>query len=161
MTSTTATPETPGAHGADPDGRPAIREGATGSAALVVAPKHLASAFAEEAGEAYPQVLATPALVGLLERACAAILVPALRAGEMSVGHVVRLVHGAPTASGQVVRAKATLLRREKRLYVFEVEARDDAGVVATGEHSRAIVPAAAVEATALRRANGAEEAAR
>ena len=34
MTSTTATPETPGAHGADPDGRPAIREGATGSAAL-------------------------------------------------------------------------------------------------------------------------------
>ena len=44
---------------------------------------------------------------------------------------------------------------------MFEVEARDDAGVVATGEHSRAIVPAAAVEATALRRANGAEEAAR
>ena len=73
MTSTTATPETPGAHGADPDGRPAIREGATGSAALVVAPKHLASAFAEESGEAYPRVLATPGLVGRLGCGCAAV----------------------------------------------------------------------------------------
>ena len=119
---------------------------------MIVGTAHLAAAYAEGSGEAYPSVLSTPALIGLLERACAATLQPHLAEDEMSVGVRVSVVHRSPTALGQKVSATARFTHREGRLFVFDVRADDDGGVVATGEHARAIVKAASVEQRARER---------
>lgn len=128
------------------------RQGASSSTSLTVGTAHLAAAYAEGSDEAYPSVLSTPALIGLIERACAATLQPYLAEGEMSVGVRVNIVHKSPTALGQSVSATAQFTHREGRLYLFDVQADDAGGVVATGEHARAIVKAASIERQAQER---------
>lgn len=125
---------------------------AEGSARMTVLPSHLASAYGDGGREAYPDVLATPAVVGLIERACAAVLQPLLQDGEMSVGVHVELTHKAPTPPGAQVLAQARYLRQDGRLFVFAVEASDEAGTVAAGQHARAIVRRADVERKAAER---------
>jgi fluoroacetyl-CoA thioesterase len=124
-------------------------------AEMVVTERDLASAYAARADERYPDVLATPALIGLMERACAACLQPGLRAGEMSVGVRVAVTHKAPTPIGAQVLAQARWRRTEGALHVFDVEARDAGGIVASGEHARAVVAADQITDTALRRVSG------
>ncbi|RYX94426.1 MAG: thioesterase [Comamonadaceae bacterium] len=106
----------------------------------VVETRHLASEFAETAGESYPAVLATPAMVALLERACAKLLAPLLKPDQLSVGAVVNISHTAPTALGEVVVAEATFEGKDGHLYWFEVALRDAHGPIGQGRHARAIV---------------------
>ena len=120
--------------------------------ALMVDTSHLASSHAASDGEAYPEVLSTPAVVALLERACAGMLRPLLADGELSVGARMTVAHTAPTPVGVEVRGHAEFLRKEKRLFIFRVQAEDPAGVIASGEHARAIVSRAQVEAAARQR---------
>lgn len=129
-----------------------LPDDAQGSAQMTVDRTHLASAHGDGGQEAYPDVLATPALLSLVERACAAVLQPLLRPGEMSVGVRVELAHKAPSPLGAQVVARARYLGRERRLFLFSVEASDAAGTVATGQHARAIVQRAGVEHAAHER---------
>ncbi len=85
-------------------------------------------------------VLATPALVGLFERAAMQALVGTLDPGEASVGSVVEITHLAPTPSGAEVTVRARISHVEGALVWFELEASDDRETVARGRHSRAIV---------------------
>lgn len=135
---------------------PPLPAGATHTVTLTVGPRDLASAHAAGDGEAYPDVLSTPAVVALLERACAALLRPLLAEGELSVGARMTIAHTAPTPPGMEVRGRAEFLRQEQRLFLFRVQAEDAAGVIATGEHARAIVPRARVEAAARQRGGAA-----
>ena len=59
------------------------------------------------------------------------------------------LSHDAPTAPGAHVTATATLAAQEGRVFRFTLEARDDAGVIATGTHERVSVKAATFPAKA------------
>jgi fluoroacetyl-CoA thioesterase len=129
-----------------------VRQGASASISMTVGTAQLAAAHAEGSGEAFPSVLSTPALIGLIERACAATLQPFLADGEMSVGVRVNIVHKSPTALGQSVTATAQFTHREGRLFLFDVQADDAGGVVATGEHARAIVKTASIERQAQER---------
>lgn len=129
-----------------------IEPGQRASVTAVVQRVHLASAYAVSQDEAYPDVFSTPALLGLLERACAAQLTPLLRAGEMSVGVRVSMTHLAPTPLGSSVTATAEFLRQDGKLYVFRVTADDETGSIANGEHTRAIVKAEKVQQTAQAR---------
>lgn len=88
----------------------------------------------------FPEVFATARLTALMECASAKILIPFYKQGEFSVGVDVNLKHLAPTLQGDTVKATATFVGMEGKLYKFEVEAFDSAGKVGQCTHTRAIV---------------------
>ena len=91
-------------------------------------------------GDDFPDVLATARMVGLMELAAARLLRPLLRDGELSVGVGVDITHLAATPLFETVRARATFLGMDGKLYRFRVELFDDGGKVGEGQHTRAIV---------------------
>lgn len=114
----------------------------------------LAAHFAESTEEAYPEVWATPSMIALMERACAKLLRPLLKEGEMSVGAMVHVTHMAPTSLGSKVSATATYQGREGRLFLFNVSSSDAHGEVGRGIHSRAIVSRKEIVSSAQQRTN-------
>ncbi|RXK13997.1 thioesterase [Halarcobacter mediterraneus] len=88
----------------------------------------------------FPEVFATARLTALMECASAKILIPFYKEGEFSVGVEVGLKHLAPTLEGDIVKATATFVGMEGKLYKFEVEAFDSGGKVGEATHTRAIV---------------------
>ena len=100
-------------------------------------------------------VLATPAVVALIERAALRALDRRLPDGLTTVGASVTLDHLAPTAVGVPVNAEARLESVvEGRRLRFAVEVSDPAGVVARGTHVRVIVRRGGFLAAAATRAN-------
>ena len=97
-------------------------------------------------------VLATPALVGLFERAAMRALDGLLGEGEASVGSVVEITHLAPTPAGAEVTARARLARVDGREVWFELDAEDDRETVARGRHSRVIIDQARFERLVARK---------
>jgi predicted thioesterase len=95
---------------------------------------------ADRYGNAGLHVLATPALVGLFERAAIATLDALLAAGERSVGSVVDIRHLAPTPVGSSVSVTARLASVDGRQVWFELHATDGAGPIGEGRHSRFVV---------------------
>jgi predicted thioesterase len=85
-------------------------------------------------------VLATPAVVALCERAAVKAIAGALDAEQTSVGTNITLDHVAPTMPGRTVKARARLDSIDGRTLLFAVEASDDAGVIASGTHTRVVV---------------------
>jgi fluoroacetyl-CoA thioesterase len=85
-------------------------------------------------------VLATPRVVALVEEASCVALAGQLEAGETSVGMRIQLDHLAPVKIGSCIRAVATLERQEGRRLIFAVSVSDQAGLVAAGKLTRAIV---------------------
>ena len=122
------------------------------SAQLKVAPSDLASALNLEPADAFPPVFATSRMVALMELAAARVLRPQLRAGELSVGVSVDVVHTAATPLGATVTATAKFVGREGKLFLFEVSATDNAGEVGRGTHKRAIVTTERLVAGAAQR---------
>lgn len=110
--------------------------GSAGSLTVAVRAEDSANAYGNE-GLA---VLATPALVGLIERAAMRALDGLLEAGERTVGSVVDVVHEAPTPVGSEVTVTATLDSVGGAELWFVVRAEDAAGQVASGRHSRFVV---------------------
>jgi predicted thioesterase len=86
------------------------------------------------------RVLATPALVGLFERAAMAAIEDALDPGQRSVGSTVDIRHLAPTPAGSSVSVTARVSSVEGRQVWFDVEAADAAGRIGEGRHSRFVV---------------------
>lgn len=105
-----------------------------------VIPQDLASEVAVSTEDAFPEVLATSRMIGLMEVSAARLLKPLLKPGELSVGVGIDVKHFAPTPVGEDVRVVATFVEPEGKLYLFEVEVFDRAGKVASGKHTRAIV---------------------
>ena len=110
--------------------------GLTGDHSFVVEPKHAI----EFADDAMPAVLATPILIGLIERTARQSVVPFLEASERSVGVEIDLRHLAPTPVGATVTLTTRVIRAEGREVTFQVEARDEQEMVARGLHKRAII---------------------
>lgn len=119
---------------------------------LTVEPSMTADAFARDPDEHYPQVLATPVMIAEMERACAALLRPLLRSGELSVGAKLDVSHVAPTPVGGRVTTSARFTGREGVLYWFNVWSEDSGGKIGQGRHARAILPQAAIESRAAAR---------
>jgi fluoroacetyl-CoA thioesterase len=98
--------------------------------------RHLASSV----GNAGVHVVSTPSLIGFLELASHALLLPYLEEGEVSVGTRVEVDHLAAAFLGRPIIAIARVAAVEKRRITFEVEARQDGRVVMKGRHGRAVV---------------------
>lgn len=87
-------------------------------------------------------VLATPALVALMEHAACQALADSLEEGITTVGTRMDVQHVAATPVGMEVWAEAILTAQEGRGYAFEITAWDAAGVIGTATHQRVSVKA-------------------
>ena len=88
-------------------------------------------------------VLATPAVVALMERAAAELAQNIINSDELTtVGTQISIEHTSPTPLDAEVEAEARLVKTEGRLFFFELTARDNAGEIAKGTHTRVSVKA-------------------
>ena len=129
-----------------------IQAGDSAEASLTVAHGDTAEAVALAPEDSFPPVFATSRMIALMELAAARLMRRLLEPGQLSVGVALAVEHRAATPVGGRVRAVATYLRPEGKLYRFKVEAFDDAGPIGDGEHTRAIVATERLMAGAARR---------
>jgi fluoroacetyl-CoA thioesterase len=100
----------------------------------------LAKALSPDPLDDFPEVYATSRMVALMELAAARLMKPLLSDGQLSVGVNVNVNHLAATPNNVEVRAVATYLGMESKLYKFNVALYDSAGEAGNGTHTRAIV---------------------
>lgn len=86
------------------------------------------------------KVLATPAVVALMENAASNLAKKDLSGGFTTVGTLINIEHISPTPLGAEVTAKAVLEETDGRFYKFSVEAYDKKGLIAKGVHTRVSV---------------------
>lgn len=86
------------------------------------------------------EVLATPRLIALCERASFLAVEDLVPPGHTTVGSGVQFSHLNPTRVGAEVRAEATLEKVEGRRLSFTVSATDDHGLVGAGKVTRVVV---------------------
>ena len=89
------------------------------------------------------RVLATPAMIGWMERTCRDAVLPLLEPGHDTVGTHVEVYHLAATPLGMTVTFKAEVTSVDDRRINFKVEAWDEKEKCGEGTHQRAIVNAA------------------
>ncbi len=85
-------------------------------------------------------VLATPAVVALIEQACQESVAGELEADETTVGIYVCIEHMAATAVGKEVRAESMLVNVDNRRLLFEALVYDGDKLIAKGTHERCVV---------------------
>jgi fluoroacetyl-CoA thioesterase len=86
------------------------------------------------------RVLATPALIGLLEMTCRDSILPLLDAGFDSVGTEVNVRHLAATPMGMQVRFESEVIESDHRRVKFKVAAFDEKEQIADGTHERFVI---------------------
>jgi fluoroacetyl-CoA thioesterase len=86
------------------------------------------------------RVLATPWMIGWMERTCRDAVLPLLEPGHDTVGTQVNVYHLAATPMGMTVTFKAEVTGVEGRRVNFKVEAWDEKEKCGEGTHQRAIV---------------------
>ena len=96
------------------------------------------TAITLESGNA--QVLSTPYLVAMLEKAAHELCFPYLEDGTATVGTEMNMKHLAATPVGMNVTVSATVTEWEGRKIVFSLEAHDEVEKIAEGTHTRFIV---------------------
>jgi len=110
--------------------------GTVGEFKFTVAPEHAI----DFATDGMPAVLATPRLIGLLERTARETLQPFLEPNERTVGMEIEVRHLAPTPLGAQVTCLARVISAEGTTVTFHVEARDEHEVIIRGLHKRAVI---------------------
>lgn len=113
-----------------------LEPGIRGHAALRVTTENTALAL----GSGELQVLATPAVAALIEKACWKSVAPELDLGTGTVGTSLSLAHTAPTPIGMVVYCDCELTAVEDRRLTFTARVYDDVTEVARATHERYIV---------------------
>jgi predicted thioesterase len=103
---------------------------------LVTEARHSAVAY----GNVGVDVVATPALVGILEVACHLYLIERAAEGEGSVGTRVDVEHLAAAPVGARVDSTACVAAIDGRRITFDVEARWGDVVLMRGQHQRAVI---------------------
>jgi predicted thioesterase len=91
-------------------------------------------------GAAGPRVLATPNMIGLMERTCRDTVLPQLAPGFDTVGTHVNVFHLAAAPMGATVHVTAEIAAVADRRVEFRVEAWDEKEKIGEGTHQRAII---------------------
>ncbi len=94
----------------------------------------------DEHSRVMPQVLATPYLVALVERASTELIAGHLEGNEGSLGISIELQHTSPTLVGMHVEIEIVCVAAEGRKLSFEFTARDEFAEIGKGRHDRAAV---------------------
>jgi predicted thioesterase len=87
-----------------------------------------------------PRVLATPNMIGLMERTCRDTVLPQLESGYDTVGTHVDVYHLAAAPIGAIVHVTAEITAVAERRVEFRVEAWDEKEKIGEGTHERAII---------------------
>ncbi len=85
-------------------------------------------------------VYATPAMIGLMEKAACDVVNPCLDEETTSVGVSMSISHDAASLVGETITAKAVLTGVDGRKLTFKVIAADDFGTIGQGTHERFLV---------------------
>ncbi len=85
-------------------------------------------------------VLATPAMIALMENAAMNCVAPRLPKGATTVGGLINVTHLKPASIGVVVQAKAIVTSVEGKKIEFEVSAHCGDVLLGKGTHVRYIV---------------------
>lgn len=113
-----------------------LEKGLKHTSRTVVQPDNFASAM----GSGDLPVLATPALVALMENAAMLAVAAELPEGSTTVGAKMDMTHVRPSGEGEEVYAEATLVEVEGRKLTFSLVAGNSANVIGEGTHIRYIV---------------------
>ena len=95
---------------------------------------------AEFIGSGDMAVLATPAMVALMENAAMMAVALHLGEGETTVGSMISTSHLKPSKVGRSISAIAELTEVEGRKLVFKISAYDGDTLIGEGDHVRYIV---------------------
>lgn len=120
----------------------ALRPGLTGSAELIVEPLHTACSL----GSGQMDVLATPAMIALLEAAACQAVDPLLPAGHLTIGTHLAVHHYGATPVGMRVIATAELTGIDGRTLTFRVTATDEQELIGEGTHQRMLTASTSFE---------------
>lgn len=110
--------------------------GTKGSASLTVSAKELAV----NVGSGSLEVLATPVMIMLMEKAACSAVAPFLEGDETTVGTQMNADHLAATPEGMTVSAEAEVTAVNGREICFTVTAQDGSGEIGRGSHKRFLV---------------------
>lgn len=113
-----------------------IQPGIKGSAELRVD----ASVTAKTIGSGTLEVLATPAMVALMEKAAWTSVAEHLAPGYGTVGTMLQITHVRPTPLGKIVTSSSELIEVDGRRLVFHLSASDEQGLIGEGTHERFII---------------------
>jgi predicted thioesterase len=113
-----------------------IVPGLVGQSEMVVCEENTA----RHLGSGSVDVLATPEMIRLMEKAAVAAVDHLLPDGYRTVGVEVNVRHLAATPLGMRVRVQAELVAVEGRKLTFRVEAFDEVEKIGEGEHRRVII---------------------
>lgn len=112
--------------------------GIKGDASFVVTKEMLATAV----GSGTVEVFATPAMIARMEDTATRSVMPYLEEGQATVGTHVDVRHLDATPEGMKVTIHTELveINANGKFLTFQVEARDECGVIGSGIHERAII---------------------
>jgi fluoroacetyl-CoA thioesterase len=113
-----------------------LKAGMIGEARTMVTEENTALKF----GSGTIKVYATPAMIGLMEKASINCVEGSLPEGFSSVGTKVEVKHLAATPIGMEVAAEAELLEADGPKLKFRITAHDGKEKIGEGTHSRYIV---------------------
>ena len=112
-----------------------LEEGMTESMTVTVSETQTARYM----GSGKSEILATPALVALMEAVSQRIVERGVPADCESIGTGIELRHDAMTPVGAEVLVRAFLRRIEGKELSFEISASDASGTIAKGRHKRVV----------------------
>ncbi|MDD7516395.1 thioesterase family protein [Ruminococcus flavefaciens] len=113
-----------------------LNKGITGTSELTVTDKDLAV----NVGSGSLEVLATPVMIMLMEKAACTCIAEFLEGDETTVGTEMNVKHISATPNNMKVCAEAELTEINGRELVFTVKAYDEAGDIGEGIHKRFLV---------------------
>ncbi len=113
-----------------------IPPGLVGEKAVVVTE----ALTARHLGSGKVAVLATPAMIMLMEQTSMEVVEPYLEADQQTVGTRVDVQHLAATPEGMRIRIRAELQQVNGRRLTYHVEAFDAMEKIGEGTHERAII---------------------
>lgn len=85
-------------------------------------------------------VYATPAMVRLMEKACAQCVQPCMAEGQTTVGTKLDVSHLSASPLGMTIYVESELIEIDRKRLVFSVKAYDEVGKIGEGTHERFII---------------------
>jgi fluoroacetyl-CoA thioesterase len=113
-----------------------LKTGLAGESQVKVSEENTALKY----GSGTINVFATPAMIGLMEKASIEAVEKLLPEGFATVGTKIEVKHIAATPIGMNITAKAELLEIDNKKLKFSIEAYDDADKIGEGIHYRYII---------------------
>ncbi len=113
-----------------------LHTGIKGNLTQTVTKKDTAAAY----GSGLVEAFATPAMVAFMENTCLQSVEDYLPENYSSVGIRISVSHEKATPTGMKIFCASTLIEIDRKRLVFEVEARDEQGIIGRGQHERFII---------------------